>query len=127
MLRQRRLELAGQVAGGIREVRADGSYADPLPDSTDGYGADAGHEIGLAIIQLKSEMLRQVDRALVQLHHGRYGSCVECNGDITAARLKALPFAQRCLDCERAAEQASTTRTPLARPVARSDMTGLLD
>jgi RNA polymerase-binding transcription factor DksA len=31
---------------------------------------------------------------------GDYGDCFECGGEIAEARLRPLPFAVRCRDCE---------------------------
>jgi RNA polymerase-binding transcription factor DksA len=34
--------------------------------------------------------------------------CAECGADIPARRLRAMPRATRCLDCQRATERAAT-------------------
>jgi RNA polymerase-binding transcription factor DksA len=56
--------------------------------------------ISLAFLQIKFQTLKQIDDALARLQRGLYGTCVECGDEIPAARLRALPFAVRCLDCE---------------------------
>jgi DnaK suppressor protein len=55
--------------------------------------------------QLRSETLTRIDEALVRLDGGKYGSCVECSGEIAERRLRALPFAVRCQACEERREQ----------------------
>jgi DnaK suppressor protein len=47
-----------------------------------------------------------VDAALRRLEEGTYGDCFECGEEIAEARLRALPFAVRCKDCEEARETA---------------------
>jgi len=47
-----------------------------------------------------------VDAALRRLEEGTYGDCFECGDEIAEARLRALPFAVRCKDCEEARETA---------------------
>ena len=37
--------------------------------------------------------------ALGRIHDGSYGRCVECDVDIPAARLDALPHTPWCVDC----------------------------
>jgi len=54
---------------------------------------------------LESETLARVTAALAHLEAGTYGRCMECGGEIAEARLRALPFASRCRDCEDAVER----------------------
>jgi phage/conjugal plasmid C-4 type zinc finger TraR family protein len=49
--------------------------------------------------------LRLIAKALDQIDKGAYGDCGDCGKNIPAARLKAYPFAERCIDCAKAAEQ----------------------
>ena len=55
---------------------------------------------------MKSETLVKVNDALRRLDDGTYGRCFECGEPIAEARLRALPFAARCKDCEEARESA---------------------
>jgi DnaK suppressor protein len=50
------------------------------------------------------EMLKQVQRALDRFDDGTYGRCEVCGQPIDPARLKALPHASTCLDCQRRRE-----------------------
>jgi DnaK suppressor protein len=47
---------------------------------------------------------QQLDQALRKLDEGTYGLCEDCGGQISEARLKVLPFAQRCVACQEKAE-----------------------
>jgi DnaK suppressor protein len=42
-----------------------------------------------------------VDAALARLENGSYGMCIECQGDIERAALKADPLIERCASCRR--------------------------
>jgi RNA polymerase-binding transcription factor DksA len=66
---------------------------------------DFYEEMELALLQMRSDMLTRVDEALVRLDAGVYGSCSECGGEISERRLRALPFAVRCQECEEKREQ----------------------
>ena len=55
-------------------------------------------------MQLKAETLKKIDTALGRIEQGDYGNCFECGGEIAEARLRALPFAVRCRDCEEVRE-----------------------
>lgn len=37
--------------------------------------------------------------ALIRIDEGTYGACTACGEDIAEARLKVLPFANKCVDC----------------------------
>jgi DnaK suppressor protein len=49
-------------------------------------------------------------RALSRLDAGEYGSCIDCGVEIPAARLRAQPFASRCVACQDRAERTSGIR-----------------
>ena len=55
---------------------------------------------------MKSETLNQINDALIRLEQDNYGNCFECGEEIAEKRLRALPFAVRCKDCEEAREVA---------------------
>jgi DnaK suppressor protein len=66
---------------------------------------DFVQEVDFALMEMKSETLRQIDEALKRLEHGSYGQCADCGAEIGEARLKALPFAQLCRRCQQAQEE----------------------
>ena len=62
------------------------------------------------------QMVKQVDLALRRLAEGAYGFCADCGEEIGVERLRSLPFALRCRDCQEAwevAEGRSTSLRPL--------------
>ena len=61
-------------------------------------------EVDLALMQMKSETLKKIDAAILRLEQGTYGRCQECDQEISEARLRALPFAVLCRDCQEQAE-----------------------
>ncbi len=102
MLTKRRSELADDVKSRIHEGRAQGPIEGR--DGLERVDADAQGEIELTLLQAKTEMLARVDEALARLDAGTYGSCVECDAEISERRLRALPFAARCQSCEQRRE-----------------------
>jgi len=106
MLDGRRRELQAQVQGKMRDVRASGEVTklSEVFDAVESSEADIQEDIELALIQMKSETLAKVDDALTRLEQGTYGNCYECGEEIAEKRLRALPFAVRCKDCEEAKE-----------------------
>jgi DnaK suppressor protein len=69
-------------------------------DAVESSEADIQEELEFALIQMKSETLNKVNDALHRLEQGDYGYCYECGDEIAEKRLRALPFAVRCKDCE---------------------------
>jgi DnaK suppressor protein len=65
-----------------------------------------------ALMEMESETLRKIDDALFRLQAGSYGVCAECGGKIAEARLRALPFATLCRDCQEQEEEAARTSQP---------------
>jgi RNA polymerase-binding transcription factor DksA len=64
---------------------------------------------------MRAETLARIDEALVRLDAGEYGSCAECDGDISERRLRALPFAVRCQACEERREEEQGHARQLAQ------------
>ena len=103
ILSQRRREMQNAVHGRMREGRVDrpGDSADVVEQS----GVDMQGDLDLALLQMRSETVARLDEALIRLDAGKYGSCFECEGEISDRRLRALPFAVRCQPCQEKREQ----------------------
>ena len=101
MLEARRRELLVAVRGKMRDARADVTDAAPdVLDDAESSQHDSQEDIEFALIELKAETLVKITDALAHLEAGTYGRCRECGDDIAETRLRALPFAARCKDCE---------------------------
>jgi DnaK suppressor protein len=100
MLEDRLYELTRDVHGRIREARVDSFNVRRVIDQGETSELDAQDELEFALIRMKAETVNKIDVALRKLVEGTYGCCVECGDDIGGARLRALPFAVRCRDCE---------------------------
>ena len=108
MLQERRREIASAVQEKMRDVRSDGAGTQPhgVVDDAETSESDIQDDIELALIQMKAETLNKIDEALERLVDGCYGYCYECGEEIVQQRLRALPFAVRCRDCEEEREVA---------------------
>jgi DnaK suppressor protein len=109
ILEGRRAEILSEVQGRIRGVRAEGSQnkLNEVFDAGESSDADIQEDIEFALIQMKAETLTKINEALARLEEGHFGNCFECGEEIAEVRLRALPFAVRCKDCEEAREQAA--------------------
>ncbi len=108
MLSGRRQELLSQVHEKMRDVRTEGRAGklSEFFDAGESSGSDVQEDIDFALIQMKGDTLSKIEEALARLEEGAYGFCFECGEEISKQRLKALPFAVRCKDCEEAHESS---------------------
>jgi len=109
MLAERRREIQAEVQGKVRGVREEGTWGGKLNevlDAVESSEADIQEDLACALIQMKSETLNKINDALARLEQGDYGNCYDCGEEIAEKRLRALPFAVRCKDCEEQRENA---------------------
>jgi len=67
---------------------------------TDNYERD----IMIELIQNGEEGVRNIDTALEKIEEGAFGVCELCAKKINKDRLKAVPYAKLCIDCQREEE-----------------------
>ena len=114
-LESRRAQLIDELHHRVREARAEGVADRDGIDEAEHAEVGMQDDIGFALIQLKAETLEKVDNALRRIEGGTYGTCLNCGCEISEARLRALPFALRCIDCEEAREGAVLRERSLAQ------------
>jgi len=117
ILEERRREILSEVQEKMRDVRAFGASGEGqgVLDAAETTEADIQDDIELALIQMKSETLHKIEEALTRLDEKTYGYCNECGDEISERRLRALPFAVRCKDCEEAREMAELRERHLSQ------------
>lgn len=67
---------------------------------TDNYERD----LMIELIQSGEESVRNIDTALEKIEEGTFGVCESCGKKINKERLKAVPYAKLCIDCQREEE-----------------------
>ncbi|MGE5360196.1 MAG: TraR/DksA family transcriptional regulator [Bacteroidales bacterium] len=124
MLDERKREILSEVQEKIRDVRSESSSArmNDVLDAGESSEVDIQEDIEFALIQMKAETLSKINEALARLEEGAYGNCFECGQPIAERRLRALPFAVRCKDCEEAREIAAKRERMLAQRQQSSSM-----
>ena len=68
-------------------------------DLMDQAVAESEAVIDAGLNQVRSSERRAIEWALERLEKGNYGICAGCGNPISRARLKAIPWADYCLDC----------------------------
>jgi DnaK suppressor protein len=70
------------------------------PDAVEFAVKTVEQDVTVVTANLRSRTLKEIERALARCAGGTYGVCEACNEDISAARLKAIPWARYCVTCQ---------------------------
>jgi DnaK suppressor protein len=115
LLSTRRRQLSEELQIRMARIRENGSDPTLAQEPDDGDASD----LDMKLIEIHAATLRRIDLALERLDEGRYGRCTRCEGAIAAARLRAMPFAVCCQQCETAREQETALQEENHRPSLR--------
>lgn len=111
-LQSRQTQLDRRLAahlGGLS--RAEHAHEVLDQDGDDAPQRDNARELDLALSDLETRELGDISQALLRLQEGHYGRCADCESEIAFDRLKAQPWALRCVACE-AGHESLTGRHP---------------
>ena len=86
----------------LEEETEEETYDNHLADSAT---ATLNREIDYTLEENSEHVLGALDGALQRLENGTFGKCVRCGRQIAEERLEAIPYATRCIDCQRLAER----------------------
>lgn len=69
-------------------------------DVVDRANSAYNREFMFSLSGTERDMLFMIEEALERLEDGDFGTCSNCSNDIPVARLKAVPWARYCIDCQ---------------------------
>jgi len=99
LIQEARTEISKYIKGETRQL------VDTALDDGDRSFVDLYEDISLKQLSSHGETLRKIDEALRKLNEDTYGTCEDCGEKIDEERLKILPFAIYCIDCQERKEQ----------------------
>ncbi|MDX6404528.1 MAG: DnaK suppressor protein [Blastocatellia bacterium] len=79
---------------------------DDAKESADAALKDVTEEISLKLGDQESQMVADIDQALLRIEEGSYGTCARCGRPIDERRLEAMPTARYDAECQAAIEDA---------------------
>jgi DnaK suppressor protein len=85
---------------------------DGVKDSVDLSLMDVNQEIAFRLGERESQMVADIDQALLRIEEGSYGKCARCGRDIDERRLEAVPTARYDANCQTMIERALGEETP---------------
>jgi DnaK suppressor protein len=116
---QLQLEL---IQGNLNSLASDNLKRSPIEATGDisahsTHMADQGtdnfdRELALNLASSRQDSLYDIEDAIRRVDDGSYGACESCGRAIERPRLKALPFAKKCMVCQNAAERGRTKYRP---------------
>ena len=104
--------LLSELQGHADHVRADQAAAielsdDGVKDTVDMSLMDVNKELALRMGERESQMIADIDQALLRIQEGSYGVCARCEKLIDERRLEALPTARYDAACQAIIESAN--------------------
>ena len=98
-LQQERLEILESLEKNTEEYEE--TIANSIPkDFADIASYNTDRTMLEFIGEKNIKRLQQIDSALDRVHTGKYGKCIRCGRHIPEDRLRALPYALKCIDCQ---------------------------
>lgn len=85
-------------------------------DDADVSVIDTSADYFLNLANSHQRELIGIREALERIHRGAYGICEGCNEPVAIERLRRLPAARLCIDCQSSAERNTLTAFPRSKP-----------
>ena len=85
--------------------KRDGMAIERTPDALDEIQFAAARELTTRNLERQSELFRTVREALDRIADGTYGTCLNCDEEISHKRLHAMPWATLCIACQEWADR----------------------
>lgn len=101
-LLSRRDGLRRLLAGELDSLKSH--RANPAGDAFDAAFDSGRDEVASQLVEIEGQELDLLDRAIRKIEQGTYGHCENCEKRIPVARLNALPYSIKCIDCQRELE-----------------------
>jgi DnaK suppressor protein len=99
-----RARLRGDVTAmaevALRKSGMEGSDSNAMPIHMAELGSDNfEQEFTLGLMEAEEDTLTLIEAALERVDRGSFGRCIECDGQISKARLNAIPYTPVCIKC----------------------------
>lgn len=99
ILEARQAELAPSLR------KREGIAIEKTPDALDEVQLATERELVTRNLERESKLLRYVRAAIDRIDKGTYGTCLQCEEEISVKRLNALPWTPLCIECQERADR----------------------
>lgn len=98
LLGDMREKLISEISGSL--IPESLTASSEIGDLVDQAGDERDRELSLLLTDRDKEKLFAINEALEKLKEGSYGICEECGEKIGQGRLKVMPLAKFCVNCQ---------------------------
>lgn len=102
LLQEQLASLVGQGSAAVHQMVEEG---EEIPDPNDRATVEEGRNWSLRLRDRDRRLIGKIQGALERLEAGTFGTCTACGSPISAARLRARPVTDLCIDCKTEAER----------------------
>jgi DnaK suppressor protein len=102
-LRQRTEAARANQSDAVQTAATD----DGVKDVADQSVKDLSQEIEYRLGERESQLIADIDQALLRIEEGTYGVCARCGKEIPERRLEALPTARYDAECQSIVESSA--------------------
>jgi RNA polymerase-binding protein DksA len=100
-LQDRRNEITGQVNHLEMDLREEIADNQNMPgDMADHGSGELNQHLSVTLMENDRIELERIERAINTMQEGTYGQCEVCEKTIPMSRLKAIPWATKCINCQ---------------------------
>ncbi len=100
-LQDRRNEITGQVNHLEMDLREEIADNQNMPgDMADHGSGELNQHLSVTLMENDRIELERIEKAINTLQEGTYGQCEVCEKTIPMSRLKAIPWATKCINCQ---------------------------
>jgi RNA polymerase-binding transcription factor DksA len=92
-------DVAQLTAEATRPTAAEGARGEVDTKESTITSSEGDEEVARGILVSEGRLLTEVREALIRLDAGTFGCCERCGRPIGKPRLKAVPYARRCIRC----------------------------
>jgi DnaK suppressor protein len=106
-LQDRRNEITGQVNHLEMDLREEIADNQNIPgDMADHGSGELSQHLSVTLMENDRTELERIEKAISRIEDRTYGQCEICEKPIPMARLKAIPWATKCITCQSRSEGA---------------------
>jgi len=102
-LRQRTEAARANQSDAVQTAATD----DGVKDVADQSVKDLSQEIEYRLGERESQLIADIDQALMRIDEGTYGACARCGREIPERRLEAVPTARYDAECQSIVETSA--------------------
>jgi len=116
MTKLARRRLTAGIQARLDAITGNASKRDEIvvqqaPDTFDEVQLSGERDLAITLLNHETVLLQSLRAALRRVEDGSYGACVQCEEEINPKRLAAVPWANRCIQCQEAADRSRQSST----------------